>query len=674
MISCEESSPQAQEKDSPSPIEGLADPFRAIFLGFAQGLKPPPPIDFTAWAEANIVFGKESPFPGPYKQDLFPYFRKVLKCLQPDHPAREVVVMGSAQGGKTVVANTFVGGCLDLDPGPVMYVHPTIENGDRWVQTKWKPFVNNSPSLRKIFPWENRSRDAANKARYKERVDQRGHLLITGANSASSLAMVSYPRQVQDDLGKWEDNEHGDPESQADKRSQAFEYAKLLKISTPGIVGKCRITAAFNRSNQQKYHVPCPHCGFKQPLEWENFKVSLDHLAEHHKAHPNEPVEYSKAHFTCVECGGVIEQHHRNQMLDATLEYDAWVPHNPASRIEGFYIWSAYSRLMSWARIAEEYFKALGDPEKEQTFINDTVGLPWEQKGEAPPWQDLYARAKPTKEDPGYPAGIIPPGALLLTLGEDCQGDRVEWLLKGWGSGLRRWTIQRGVIEGHISEARVRDQLDALLKRKWKNTFGREFTVDMVAIDANYETNDVKDWAKRHPESRVITVKGSKQYSAPPMVPVKEERRTTGKMITRQKRHWMVGVSGMKGFLYKNLEKKDPLERGYCGFANDLDDDYFKQLCSEKRMSDTDKHGHTVMWWEKLPQVRNEVLDMEIYAEAAARRIGWHTISEEDWERIRAERETPPPEQQLDLLDPARMVIPAEKTVENPKSLVDQLA
>src|SRR5258708_5340701 len=169
MISCEESSLQTAEKDNPSPIEGLADPAEAGFSGFAQGLKPPPPIDFTTWAEANIVFGKESPFPGPYRQDLFPYFRKVLKCLQPDHPAREVVVMGSAQGGKTVVANTFVGGALDLDPGPVMYVHPTIENGDRWVQTKWKPFVNQSRALKAIFPWENRSRDAANRARYKER-------------------------------------------------------------------------------------------------------------------------------------------------------------------------------------------------------------------------------------------------------------------------------------------------------------------------------------------------------------------------------------------------------------------------------------------------------------------------------------------------------------------------
>lgn len=672
MSLIEESIQPAPEKESPEPIKGLADPFEAVFRGFAEGMNPPPPIDYCRWAEENIVFGKESPFPGPYRQDMFPFFRKILQVLQPDHPAREVVVMGSAQIGKTVIANVFVGGSLDQDPGPFMYVHPTIENGDRWVQTKWKPFVTGSKALSRIFPWENRSRAAANKARYKERADQRGHLLISGANSASSLAMVSYPRQVQDDLGKWEDNEHGDPEAQADKRSQAFEYAKILKISTPGIAGKCRIDKAYKRSNQQKYYVPCPHCGHKHPLEWDNFKMSLDALEAEHKADPDKPINFSRAHFTCPACGAAIEQHHRNQMLEETLHYDAWVVEKPGITVEGFYIWCAYSPLMSFARIAEEYFKALGDPEKDQTFVNDTAGLPWEQKGEAPPWQELHKRAQGSD----YTEGTIPAGGVLLTIGADVQNNRVEWLVKAWGAGLRRWTVKKGVIDGHISEQWVRDELDALRKRKWKNCFGREFAADMMAIDANYETNDVKDWAKKHHETSVITIKGAKEYAAPPMSLIKEERRNTGKIVTRQKRHWLVGVSGMKGFLYKNLEKTDPLERGYCGFPNDLDEEYFKQLCSETRITETDKNGHTVMRWIKLPSTRNEVLDMEIYAEAAARRLGWHNLDDLSWEKLRAERETPPPEQQLDLLEPSRIVTggTAAPVEDKPKSLVDMMA
>lgn len=637
MNSCEGYQKEGTEPCLPS-INGLADPEAAVYAAAAESLKPPPPADFIEWARENVFFDEDNPFPGPYNPDLFPFFKKVLKCLQPDHPARIVVLKGSAQCGKTVTAEVFVGASLDKDPGGIFYVHPSLDNAATWVRTKWKQFVNGSKALRRLFPREKNSRDSTSTLLHKERADGRGFLKVAGANSAASLAMQTYRKQVHDDLGKWDNNEHGDPENQADKRSQAWgDWAKLFKISTPGILGLCRITKQYERSNRQEYHVPCPHCGFRHALEWENFKKSL-----------YVGMDYSEANFTCPSCGGVIEHHHKSGMLDATLSYDAWVKKDPDSKIEGFYIWAAYSRLVTWAYIAEEYFTALGNPEKEQTFITDVVGLAYEQKGEAPPWQDLYDRAKGSI----YHEGLIPHGAVLLTMGMDVQGDRIEWLLKGWGSGLRRWTIQHGVIEGHITDKSTWVSLDSLLKRKWKNCFGREFQVDMVAIDANYERNDVKDWAKRHPESRVITVKGAREYTAPPLILVKDDRKNDGRVAARQKRHWIVGVSGLKASLYKQLEKTDPLERGYCGFPHDLDEEYFKQLTSEKRISETDRSGHTVMRWVKLPQVRNEILDMEVYAEAAARRLGWHNASAEEWERLYAARESAPPDRQLDLLDP----------------------
>ncbi len=661
MIFCEEYKPSPEETANPS-IEGLCDPDLIVYRSFAESLKPAPPVDYVAWAEENIVFGPDNQFPGPYRSSLFPFFKKILRCLQPDHPCRVVCLMGSAQTGKTVTGEVFVGANQDKDPGAFFYVLPTLGMAATWVREKWKPFVRGSKVLSRLFPHEVKSRETTNTLLYKERIDGRGWLRIAGANSAAELTQSTYRRQVHDDLGKWNNNEHGDPEDQADKRSQAWgDWAKIFKISTPGIKGLCRITKNYERSNQQEYHVPCPHCEHKHALEWDNFKKSL-----------YEGMDFSEAHFSCPSCGGVIEHHHKEWMLDQTLEYDAWVAKNPESKIEGFYIWCAYSRLVSWAYIAEEYFKALGIPEKEQTFTNDTVGMPYEQKGDAPPWQDLRDRASASK----YSAGSIPAGAILLTLGVDVQGDRVEWKLKGWGQGLRRWTIQHGVFEGHISEKAVQDSLDGLLKLKWKNIFGREIPADMMAIDANFETNDVKQWAKRHPESKVITIKGAKEYTAPPMVLVKSERRNDGKIIQRQKRHWLVGVSGLKASLYKLLEKKDPLEKGYCGFPNDLEDEYFKQLCSETRVTEENKKTRQIqMVWVRLPGVRNEILDMENYAEVAARRLGWHNMSDQMWEALRAERESSPPDLQLDLLEPSLILTASIKQPPPaPASIADKLA
>ena len=91
----------------------------------ARILRPPVPVDLGEWAVRNVRFGPESPFPGRYDPDRFPFYRRILDVLSPEHPARVVVLRGSAQIGKTVLAEVFLGGTQDLDPGPFLYVHPT---------------------------------------------------------------------------------------------------------------------------------------------------------------------------------------------------------------------------------------------------------------------------------------------------------------------------------------------------------------------------------------------------------------------------------------------------------------------------------------------------------------------------------------------------------------------
>lgn len=644
----EESQSKNRRTDTLQLIDGLASPQECVYGAFADSIRPLPPVDYVEWARNNIVFDADNQFPGPYDPDKFPFYKKILRCLEPNHPSSVVVLKGSAQIGKTITAQVFVGATLETEGGGFFYVHPTVDMAATWVRTKWKTFVQNTPCLNRLFPRENKSRDSSNTLLHKDRIDGNGFLRISGANSAAGLAQQSYRRQVHDDLAKWENNEHGDPETQADERSSSWgDWSKILKISTCGIKGICRITKNYEASNQQEYHVPCPHCGHQHALTWENFKESLDVIEEFARKNPDTPIPYSDAHFTCPECGGVIEHHHKQGMIEATNCYDAWVAKNPRSKIEGFYIWGAYSPLTTWAKIAERYFLALGDPEAEKTFMTDRIGVAYEQKGEAPPWKDLKNRAASSH----YAAGEIPVGAVLLTGGIDVQGDRVEWLVMGWGPDKRRYAIQHGVIDGHISEERVRKQLDALIRRKWRNAFGREIGLDMTAIDANFETNEVKDWAKRH--AKVITVKGAKSYTAAPMVPIREERNNKGKTKKIQTKHWLVGVSGLKGSLYKNLEKTDPLERGYYGFPNDFDDEYFIQLTSETRKLVVNKKTNFSEYvWIKLPDKRNEILDMNNYAEVAARRIGWHNAADSDWERVRSERERPV-DNQMDLLDPS---------------------
>ena len=197
----------------------------------AEVLAPPPPVDFEAWAAANVVFTeRESAMPGPYNPERFRPFSEILAALGPDDPCRVVTVSKGAQIGGTVIANLFLSGALDLDPGDFLYCHPTEENARRWSKLKLMPMIRASRRLSALFP--EKSRDGGDSVLFKERFDGRGSLLISGANSPASLSQISMRRQVQDDLAKWAPNSAGDPETQADSRSSAFDARSANRCSS----------------------------------------------------------------------------------------------------------------------------------------------------------------------------------------------------------------------------------------------------------------------------------------------------------------------------------------------------------------------------------------------------------------------------------------------------------
>jgi len=607
----------------------LTNPYKLAALVQAEAMAPPPPIDLRRWACDHVKFGSESQFEGPYNPDLFPEFNRILEVLGPEHPARIVVIMKSAQIGGTVLAQIFLAGSLALDPCPFLYVHPTTDNAIRWVKTKWRAMVRQTPALMRLFP-QTTSRDGNNSMLYQERADGRGSLLVSGANSEASLSMVSMKRQVQDDLSKWEMNNAGDPEGQADSRSEAFEWAKVLKNSTPLLKG-CRISRNYALSTQERYYLPCPHCEHEHPLEWENFLANIDE---------DDP---DSAFFTCPACGCVIENHHLGDMK----RRGRWVAENPGATAVGFYLWSAYSHLSSWKRIREKWLRAKGDPKSEQTFLNDTVGLPYEAASESPPWEEIKARADVT----GHQRGVIPVGGLLLTYGVDCQSDRVEWHLRAYGKDLWSATVDYGVIDGHISESDTMKTLDALIERVWPDSFGNRRGANLMAIDGNAWTEDVFTWVKRHPSSRVIMVRGISSDQAPLLARVKRERTLAGDLKKYARRFFNVGVSPLKMSLYKNIAKSDPLARGFVAFPRGMEDDFYQQLCAERREAVRKRDGSVEYRWTKDAAQRNEVLDTALYGDAAAIRLGWRTISDPDWDSLAEKLEQPPKEQQQDLED-----------------------
>lgn len=470
----------------------LANPRRLAHEAVAAALRPPEPIDYLQFAQANLVFGPGEPRPGPFDRKAFRYFDAILEALGPNNSCRIVTLCASAQIGKTILGNVFALGSVTMGRGTVLIVHPSLENAARWSRMKLQPMMRSITPVAALFP--QRPRDAADAVLFKERIDGLGNLLISGSNSAPSLSQVTAPFVLEDDLSKWEENSAGDSEQQANSRARAHAFAKIFKISTPLTLPGCKITRNFEAGSREMPFIQCVHCQHAHVLEWHNFHCE----------------QVDNPYFSCPACGGVLEQRHRQAMLD-TFQ---WRAENPAAARthRSFWLWSAYSVLQDWSLIAAEWTRAQGDSAGEQVFSTDVLGKAYQPKGEARPPQELAARASRSH----YARGEVPEGALVLTLEIDVQLDRCEWQLLGHGEQYQRFVVDVGVIGKHISEPDAHRNLDLLLQRRWRNFRGRELAISMTAIDAGYSTDDVLAYCNRHSSAKVIAVRGIAGDATPP--------------------------------------------------------------------------------------------------------------------------------------------------------------
>jgi phage terminase large subunit GpA-like protein len=166
----------------------LANPRQIASEAIAAALEPPPPIDLLAFAEGNVSF-EEGQFKGPYNRAFFPFADEILRALSPSDSCRIVTVMSSAQCSKTTIGNIFALACMMYGRGTTMYLHPTIENAQRWAKAKLSPLMRSTAGVKAEFP--ERSSSSRTSLLFKERRDGLSRLLISGANSPASLSQVT---------------------------------------------------------------------------------------------------------------------------------------------------------------------------------------------------------------------------------------------------------------------------------------------------------------------------------------------------------------------------------------------------------------------------------------------------------------------------------------------------
>lgn len=610
-----------------------------VASALADGIRPDRRVGIIEWSKENIVVADGPKAGSPWDPDESPYIAPILEELAPESPNNLVVVRKSAQTGYTTAGICWLGYIIDVTPAASMFVSATINAVQDFNREKLQPVIDASEALvKRVSVQKTRSGNSSTK------VNKRfpgGSLTLTGANSTADLRGGTKKYIVCDEIDEWDEdlNGQGDPMEMVDARQMAFhasgEYKKLVG-STPTIKGSSRIDHLFEAGDQRYLHVPCPHCGEYQRLVFSGLKFS--------KTYPHN------AHYPCVECGAIIEHHHKKAMV----KKGRFIAENPGpGRHPSFHIDTLISPFTTWDHLAEKFIKAQNDVSKLKTFVNLWLGESWEARGDAPEWQRLLSRRDE------YEMGRIPAGGLILTGASDVQKDGIYYEIIAWGEGKISWSIDRGFLLGETADENggVWKQLDALRHRQYVNAYGNKLGIDIYGIDCKYNSQQVYRWARRHPHT--FPVRGTHRWSDPAIgSPAATDINNAGQKRRRGMQIWPIGSYSLKAQLYANLRKDgmrdgeecDP--EGFCHFSRDHDEHFFKQLTAEYLSEKKKKDGRTIKEW--VARGPNHYHDCRIYNMGIAEHplIRLSQLSDDDWMQLRRVRDVQPSEIQQELFKP----------------------
>ena len=302
-------------------------------------LTPPPDLTVSEWSDTYRMLSAESAAePGRWSTARAEYQREILDTYT-DPEVTEVTWVASAQVGKTECLNNMIGYGVDMRPGPMMVLQPTLDMAQAWSKDRLHPMVRDTPRLQKKI--KTYARDGDNTILHKK--GPGFSLVIVGSNSPASLASRPIRDTFADEIDRFDVSagREGAPLNLAEKRTNNFWNRFRFRVSTPTILGESPIMDLYERSDKRRYYVPCPHCGHQHTLEWANVFWNKDEDEDGNQIHLPKT-----AYMACPECGGVIHDKDKSVMLAK----GQWIAHAPFNGHAGFHINELYS---PWRRFSD---------------------------------------------------------------------------------------------------------------------------------------------------------------------------------------------------------------------------------------------------------------------------------------------------------------------------------
>lgn len=432
------------------------------------------------WGEKNrILSKKDSRFHGPLSFKLTPYLIKIANSFMPNRSAQIISVMkGSQIGFSSAGIYTMLGWIIGESPANTLFITENDTKLKDQMQGPIDQMINSSGLANKVGTHNLREREA--KGRRKKATGDTltgidfgdGFLYTLSGQTIASLSSWNIKYGIYDEVERWKGNykSAGDFMGLVEPRHKSYgNDRKLLFGSTPEIKQTSNIEPLYLLGDQQKYHIPCKHCGEMIELVWHK-EVNGVSAGVYYERESNGKFIEGSAMYVCQKCGNHFHESHKYDMYEETyLAYKNgselvcdWIATAKAEShiYESYQIGAQYAPpgFYSWNDMARNWcsIHPIGQPprvKKLQAFYNQELGLTWEEMGKSVSISQL------SRNTFNYEIGTIPTQLcqthgngmiVLLTCAVDLNGKlddaRLDWEVRAWCENGSSYSIDHGSI------------------------------------------------------------------------------------------------------------------------------------------------------------------------------------------------------------------------------------
>lgn len=566
-----------------------------LIRSYRRAFRPPQRLSVSDWAETNLTLSpKVTNYAGPIRLDLAPYLRGIFDAFR-DPSIERIALCFGAQTAKTTAELVCLTYTLDQDPGPALWVMPSIELARDFSDQRLKPLVSDSAVLAAEMPADD---DDFKKLAMQFR---RANLNLVGANSPGNLSSRPIRYLFADEIDKYpaESTREGSALNLAIRRTAAYWNRKIVLSSTPTLEDG-QIWGELLAADWRQFWVPCPHCGEMQVLIFPNIRIP-EGLRDPDKIRDT-------AWYECAHCCEKIQNSHKHAMLrrgewrpraERMDEYD-WNPPAPGGSRASFHLPSWYSIWVSFGDVLARFIEAKPHPDILREIINSDFAEPWQERGAAKAESDILAHRSE------YPEAQPPADAKIYAVTQtvDVQQDHLYYTVRAWGPSEESWLLEYGILPDFAAVAHT-------LERQ----YGGHRSC-LCLVDSGYRTEEVYEFCRRH-APLTLAIKGEDRQAAPLRWSSVDRKPGSGEHLPGGLRLLTIHATHFKGALHGKLS----INRGDLGYWHvhaDTGEDYARQLVAEILVERKDKRGRLHREWRQVRR-DNHYLDLECYQLAAAR-------------------------------------------------------